>query len=172
MMLNLRSKSPIFTYIASGAVAAALIIFIYAPLARRAALARQEYAHLSEEFAGAKLAVESLRNLREDCQLIKDSGVPSIINAISKKGKELDIDLKSMDQMGTRVVADKYRALSIKMDMEARYDAIGKFITELDALSGCAITIDSFKVQKRESPKMAVKATIVISVYLEPVENT
>lgn len=166
---GVKTKIAALPYIATALMFLLVIVFLYLPLARRVVVKKTEFSRLSADLAGAKLAIESLHNLREDCRLIKDSEVPSIINSISKKGRELEVDIKSMDQMDPRTVPGKCRALPIRIEAEARYDAIGKFMTELESLGECVITIDSFRVQKNERSKLTVDSSIVISIYLEPV---
>ena len=164
----MKTKITAVPYMAIGLAMALAVIFFCVPLAGRVAAKRQELSKLLTELSGAKIAVESLHNLKEDCRLIKDAEVPSVINAISKKGRELDVEIKSLDQTEPRIVPGKCRALPITIKAEARYDAIGKFIAALEGLGGCVITIDSFKIQKSEKSKLTVEAAMTISIYLEP----
>lgn len=166
MKLNNKAMIPALSI----AAALAVVIFVYFPMIKTLAGKMAEYTAYAEKLKQAKTGIGLMRQTKGHRRLIEETEVPAVIDAISTSGKRFGVGLKSLDQIGTRQ-GPSSRIVSIKMELEAKYEALGKFIEELGNLGDYIVTIESFKIKKPEKSSSMLNSSIEIGIHTGPSGN-
>ena len=116
--------------------------------------------------AGLEAKVEELRR-----RLPKKSSTSAILEELTKKGKQLNIDFVSISpqpeepvQQVQQLLADafKLKLLPISIEMKATYKSLGEYLGEIENLESSFATVNEFQVTKddRIFPKLMVNMRI------------
>ena len=144
-----------------------LVVFLYLPLISTNNKKAKELNGLQEDLS---LSLANLKAVRQDPGekiIIKEGGASAFIDAITREGKALDVDFKSITQKDVRPVEDGYMLLPVLMEISARFENIGRFIAFLENSSAGFAVMDSFQIVRDERAMPKLSAILQVNIYLQ-----
>lgn len=143
-----------------------LTVFFYLPLLgeiRRKALERGA---LNNQLTIAGANLDTLRKANVSKKLISRQEVSSVIDNITREGRALLLNFKSMSQKEIISAPDNHAILPVEMEIEGDYKQLGLFFGALENIKDAIITVDSFRITGDEKASPKVSAALTVNMHL------
>lgn len=97
-------------------------------------------------------------------KLIGQKDVAAVIDSITKEGRRLALNFKSLSPQEPVDANAAYAALPVRMELEGDYKQAGLFLGALENLNGALVSVDSFHIIHEEKifPKLLISFTVHI----------
>lgn len=119
---------------------------------------REEFSLLKQAFPSEKSVSDIIKGLNDKAKLFK-------VNVISLKPKNLEI---YRGREGKELKVSDYfcKSMPLVLNVEARYEALGRFLEDLEASRDPMISVKEVKIEKDEDITPALSAEIGLSAYI------
>lgn len=105
-----------------------------------------------------------------ECVVIKKftrrQDIPSIIDDITREGRGLKINFKSISQKEIIDANEGYLVLPVQMEMEGGYEQIGRYLGALENKDSI-ITVEGLELKRDKKILPNVPASLAINIYLD-----
>lgn len=143
-----------------------LCFFVYIPLGNRIGRASRELKAIDGELEIVRVAIEA-RGSYGKRSLPTQEGISIAIDEMTRRGRELAINFISISPQTIEEVKDlPYGLLPIRMELEAEYEDLGRFLGALEGLRESVVTIGSFEIERDESILPKVRTKLEAKMYL------
>lgn len=106
----------------------------------------------------------------KECVIIKKftrrQDIPSIIDDITRDGRALKINFKSISQKEIVSSKDGYLVLPVQIEMEGEYEEISRYLGALENKDSI-VTVESLELERDKKILPKVPASLAINIYLE-----
>lgn len=143
-----------------------LIIFLYLPMAGKLKKKTIEWNSLKSELKVEQDNLKLIQECRIDKKLIKENELSSIIDIITREGRTLFLNFKSITQKELKYARDTCPVLPVQMEIEARYEQLGRFLGALEGLKDSVITIENFTIRRDERILPNIHCSLAMNIYL------
>lgn len=135
--------------------------------------ARNKLNSFKVDKAGVEAKVEELRK-----RLPSKSPAPAILEELTKKGKQLNVDFISITPQAAEPAQQLRQDLAafpdceimpVNIDMKARYKNLGEFLGAIEGLESSLATVAGFEVTKDEKtfPKLSISMKVYTYILKE-----
>ena len=144
----------------------ALLLFIYQPLVTKVGKKSLECVQWETQAGEArKLASSTWGEKKLD--LISENGISSVVDRITRKGKEKNVSFLSISPRPIEKREDSsLKILPVELETRSSYQALGIFLGELQELEHVFMTVRHFEVKTDTANPEAVTAEISLNVFL------
>lgn len=153
--------------IGAGFVLLAIPFFVYIPMGRQIKFKTLEWIALKNELNAGYRNLELFQRNGVNKKMVSPKEVSAVIENITKEGKKLMLNFKSISQREQIERPEGYSILPVEMQIEGQYKQLGEFLGCLEAMQDALVAIDNFKASYDE--KIAPKLSIVLTlnIYIE-----
>ncbi len=99
-------------------------------------------------------------------KLVSQKEIASVIDAITKEGRKLLLNFKSMSRQELIEADASYSLLPVQIAVEGDYKQLGLFLGALEALNGVLISVDSFQIVRDERIFPKLLFSLTLHIYL------
>lgn len=166
-----------------------LFQFLYLPRYMEAQKVEAEYKKLAKEISelynfigGQENLEENIVNIRKDLVLLENAfpsekEVSDIVKQLNEEAKRFKVTVRSLkpknlliykDHEGRELRISDYccKCMPLTLNVEARYQALGEFLTSLETSRNPMISISEIDIEKDESVASWVKAEIELNAFM------
>lgn len=99
-------------------------------------------------------------------KLIGQKDIASVIDSITKEGRSLGLNFKSLSRQEVVDVNPAYLLLPVQMELEGDYKQVGLFLGALDSLNRALVSVDSFRIIREEKIFPQLLFSLTVHIYL------
>ncbi len=151
--------------LSAAAVLVFLALFIYLPLLKEVKRKSFQWNGLRDQLDSARMNLEALRKNGVSKKLILQSEVSSAINTITREGRNLSLDFKSISQKQIRS-KNNYAILPLQMEMEGDYKLFGFFFAALENIKDVIVTVEDFQIRRNDKILPKISAVLTLNIHL------
>ncbi|MDP3804528.1 MAG: type 4a pilus biogenesis protein PilO [Candidatus Omnitrophota bacterium] len=150
----------------TGIILFILTAFLYLPLAKEIRVKSYEWNSLRSQLAAAHANLSAAGKESVTKRLIRREDVSSVIDGITKEGRNLRLNFKSISQKEIIDTEDGYLVLPVQMEIEGDYERLGRFFGVLENLEGSIVRVKDFEIRRDDKILPKVSASLAINLYL------
>lgn len=140
--------------------------FLYLPLAKEIRVKSYEWNSLRRNLSAAHADLLAAGKESVTKRLIRREDCASVIDGITKEGRGLRLNFKSISQKEIRDTEDRYSVLPVEMEIEGDYERLGRFFGALENLEGSIARVEKFEIRRDDKILPKVSASLAINIYL------
>ena len=160
-----KDKTVIFSL---AAVVFVIFILLYLPLIKSAGVLKEELKETQKKVSLAKGMIPKNKSLAAAGHLLNSVEISAAIGEITTMGRSLSVNFNSLNPQGVEPGQNvSYQILPLQIEIESKYEDLGRFLGKLEELKTGIVTIRSFQIQKNAQNPSLVKAKIVLEMYLK-----
>lgn len=166
-----------------------LFQFLYVPRYREAQRVEAEYKKLAKEISelynfigGQENLKENIVNIRKELVLLENAfpsekEVSNVVKQLNEEAKRFRVTVRSLkpknlfiykDHEGRDLRISDYccKCMPLTLNVEARYQALGEFLTSLETARNPMVSISKVDIEKDESVAPWIKAEIELNTFM------
>lgn len=125
-----------------------------------------EWNNLKSRLSAAQVELKACK----ECVIIKKftrrQDVSSIIDDITREGRALKINFRSISQKEIIDAKEGYLVLPVQMEIEGGYEQIGRYLGALENKDSI-VTVEGLEIERDKKILPKVPASLDINIYLE-----
>lgn len=140
--------------------------FLYLPLAKEIRVKSYEWNSLRRNLSAAHADLLAAGKESVTKRLIRREDCASVIDGITKEGRNLRLNFKSISQKEIKDTEDRYLVLPVQMEVEGDYERLGRFFGALENLESSIVRVENFEIRRDDKILPKVSASLAINIYL------
>lgn len=166
-MTKLELNKRNLTIISSAAIfLISLVVFLYLPLAGEIRKKGLEWNSLQDQLGVLQAKLRTIERSDVNKRLLRQSEVSALIDTMTKQGKALLINFKSLTQKEIKTIKEGCAVLPIQMELEGGYEQLGRFLGVLENLKDAIVTLEGFDIRGDDKTLPKISASLTVNIYL------
>lgn len=125
-----------------------------------------EWNNLKSRLSAAQVELKACKECVIIRKFTKRQDIPSLIDDITREGRALKINFKSISQKEIIDSKDRYLVLPVQMEIEGGYEDIGRYLGALENKNSI-LTVEGLEIERDKKILPKVPASLAINLYLE-----
>lgn len=143
-----------------------LILFLYLPVSREVKKKTLEWNSLKSRLTADQDNLKVIKEARVDKKLIQEQDISFVVDVITKEGRRLPLNFKSITQGKLKHDENNQPVLPVQMDIEGGYEQLGRFFGVLENIKDSVITVENFSLKCNDRFSPNIYTSLLINIYL------